>query len=211
MEMIMSYSLPSLPYAYDALEPHFDKQTMEIHHSKHHQTYVNNANTVLDVYPELAGFSVEALIQDLDKVPADKRTFMRNNAGGHANHSLFWQGLKTGTTLSGELKSAIERDFGSIEKFQEEFEKAAATRFGSGWAWLVLKGDKLAVVSTANQDSPLMGEAVSGASGFPIVGLDVWEHAYYLKFQNRRPDYIKAFWNVVNWDEAAKRFASAKK
>ena len=207
----MSYSLPSLPYAYDALEPHFDKQTMEIHHSKHHQTYVNNANTVLDVYPELAGFSVEALIQDLDKVPADKRTFMRNNAGGHANHSLFWQGLKTGTTLSGELKSAIERDFGSIEKFQEEFEKAAATRFGSGWAWLVLKGDKLAVVSTANQDSPLMGEAVSGASGFPIVGLDVWEHAYYLKFQNRRPDYIKAFWNVVNWDEAAKRFASAKK
>jgi Fe-Mn family superoxide dismutase len=209
--MIMSYSLPSLPYAYDALEPHFDKQTMEIHHTKHHQTYVNNANTVLEAYPELASLSVEALIQDLDKVPADKRTFMRNNAGGHANHSLFWKGLKTGTTLGGDLKAAIERDFGSVEKFQEEFEKAAATRFGSGWAWLVLKGDKLAVVSTANQDSPLMGEAVSGASGFPIVGLDVWEHAYYLKFQNRRPDYIKAFWNVVNWDEAAKRFAEAKK
>jgi Fe-Mn family superoxide dismutase len=209
--MIMSYSLPSLPYAYDALEPHFDKQTMEIHHTKHHQTYVNNANTVLEAYPELASLSVEALIQDLDKVPADKRTFMRNNAGGHANHSLFWKGLKTGTTLGGDLKAAIERDFGSVEKFQEEFEKAAATRFGSGWAWLVLKGDKLAVVSTANQDSPLMGEAVAGASGFPIVGLDVWEHAYYLKFQNRRPDYIKAFWNVVNWDEAAKRFAEAKK
>jgi Fe-Mn family superoxide dismutase len=209
--MIMSYSLPSLPYAYDALEPHFDKQTMEIHHTKHHQTYVNNANTVLEAYPELASLSVEALIQDLDKVPADKRTFMRNNAGGHANHSLFWKGLKTGTTLGGDLKAAIERDFGSVEKFQEEFEKAAATRFGSGWAWLVLKGDKLAVVSTANQDSPLMGEAVSGASGFPIVGLDVWEHAYYLKFQNRRPDYIKAFWNVVNWDEAAKRFTEAKK
>ncbi|WP_411751275.1 superoxide dismutase [Mn] [Serratia sp. (in: enterobacteria)] len=207
----MSYSLPSLPYAYDALEPHFDKQTMEIHHTKHHQTYVNNANTVLEAYPELASLSVEELIQDLDKVPADKRTFMRNNAGGHANHSLFWKGLKTGTTLGGDLKAAIERDFGSVEKFQEEFEKAAATRFGSGWAWLVLKGDKLAVVSTANQDSPLMGEAVSGASGFPIVGLDVWEHAYYLKFQNRRPDYIKAFWNVVNWDEAAKRFAEAKK
>ncbi|TQI78105.1 Fe-Mn family superoxide dismutase [Serratia fonticola] len=207
----MSYSLPSLPYAYDALEPHFDKQTMEIHHTKHHQTYVNNANTVLEAYPELASLSVEALIQDLDKVPADKRTFMRNNAGGHANHSLFWKGLKTGTTLGGDLKAAIERDFGSVEKFQEEFEKAAATRFGSGWAWLVLKGDKLAVVSTANQDSPLMGEAVAGASGFPIVGLDVWEHAYYLKFQNRRPDYIKAFWNVVNWDEAAKRFAEAKK
>ncbi|CAI1074890.1 superoxide dismutase [Mn] [Serratia fonticola] len=207
----MSYSLPSLPYAYDALEPHFDKQTMEIHHTKHHQTYVNNANTVLEAYPELASLSVEELIQDLDKVPADKRTFMRNNAGGHANHSLFWKGLKTGTTLGGDLKAAIERDFGSVEKFQEEFEKAAATRFGSGWAWLVLKGDKLAVVSTANQDSPLMGEAVSGASGLPIVGLDVWEHAYYLKFQNRRPDYIKAFWNVVNWDEAAKRFTEAKK
>lgn len=207
----MSYSLPSLPYAYDALEPHFDKQTMEIHHTKHHQTYVNNANTVLEAYPELASLSVEELIKDLDKVPADKRTFMRNNAGGHANHSLFWKGLKTGTTLGGDLKAAIERDFGSVEKFQEEFEKAAATRFGSGWAWLVLKGDKLAVVSTANQDSPLMGEAVSGASGLPIVGLDVWEHAYYLKFQNRRPDYIKAFWNVVNWDEAAKRFAEAKK
>jgi len=206
----MSYSLPSLPYAYDALEPHFDKQTMEIHHPKHHQTYVNNANTVLEAYPELAQYSVEELIQDLDKVPADKRTFMRNNAGGHANHSLFWKGLKTGTTLGGDLKAAIERDFGSVEKFQEEFEKAAATRFGSGWAWLVLKGDKLAVVSTANQDSPLMGEAVAGASGFPIVGLDVWEHAYYLKYQNKRPDYIKAFWNVVNWDEAAARFAAKK-
>ncbi|HGM4922012.1 TPA: superoxide dismutase [Mn] [Serratia marcescens] len=206
----MSYSLPSLPYAYDALEPHFDKQTMEIHHTKHHQTYVNNANTVLEAYPELAKYSVEELIQDLDKVPADKRTFMRNNAGGHANHSFFWKNLKTGTTLGGDLKAAIERDFGSVEKFQEEFEKAAATRFGSGWAWLVLKDGKLAVVSTANQDSPLMGETVAGASGFPIIGLDVWEHAYYLKYQNKRPDYIKAFWNVVNWDEAAARFAAKK-
>lgn len=206
----MSYSLPSLPYAYDALEPHFDKQTMEIHHTKHHQTYVNNANTVLEAYPELAKYSVEELIQDLDKVPADKRTFMRNNAGGHANHSFFWKNLKTGTTLGGDLKAAIERDFGSVEKFQEEFEKAAATRSGSGWAWLVLKDGKLAVVSTANQDSPLMGEAVAGASGFPIIGLDVWEHAYYLKYQNKRPDYIKAFWNVVNWDEAAARFAAKK-
>lgn len=206
----MSYSLPSLPYAYDALEPHFDKQTMEIHHTKHHQTYVNNANTVLEAYPELAKYSVEELIQDLDKVPADKRTFMRNNAGGHANHSFFWKNLKTGTTLGGDLKAAIERDFGSVEKFQEEFEKAAATRFGSGWAWLVLKDGKLTVVSTANQDSPLMGEAVAGASGFPIIGLDVWEHAYYLKYQNKRPDYIKAFWNVVNWDEAAARFAAKK-
>jgi len=205
----MSYSLPSLPYAYDALEPHFDKETMEIHHTKHHQTYVNNANAALEGTP-FADLPVEELITQLDKVPADKKVVLRNNAGGHANHSFFWKGLKTGTTLQGELKAAIEKDFGSIEKFQEEFEKAAATRFGSGWAWLVKKGDKLAVVSTANQDSPLMGEAISGASGYPIVGLDVWEHAYYLKYQNKRPDYIKAFWNVVNWDEAATRFANAK-
>lgn len=205
----MSYSLPSLPYAYDALEPHFDKQTMEIHHTKHHQTYVNNANAALEG-TEFANLPVEELIAKLEQVPADKKTALRNNAGGHANHSLFWKGLKTGTTLQGPLKAAIEKDFGSVEKFKEDFEKAATTRFGSGWAWLVKKGDKLAVVSTANQDSPLMGEAVSGASGFPIIALDVWEHAYYLKYQNKRPDYIKAFWNVVNWDEAASRFASAK-
>ncbi|MBK5143855.1 superoxide dismutase [Mn] [Budviciaceae bacterium BWR-B9] len=207
----MSYTLPTLPYAYDALEPHFDKQTMEIHHSKHHQAYVNNANAALETLSDdLKKLSAEELIAQLDKVPAEKRTVLRNNAGGHANHSLFWKGLKKGTTLQGDLKAAIERDFGSVESFKEKFEQAAATRFGSGWAWLVLKDGKLAVVSTANQDSPLMGESVSGASGFPIVGLDVWEHAYYLKFQNRRPDYIKEFWNVVNWDEAAKRFAEAK-
>ncbi|KTL60066.1 superoxide dismutase [Photorhabdus laumondii subsp. laumondii] len=203
----MSYSLPSLPYSYEALEPHFDKQTMEIHHTKHHQTYVNNTNSALEAFPELAGLGIDDLIQQLDKIPADKRTFVRNNAGGHANHSLFWKGLKLGTTLQGSLKEAIERDFGSIDSFKEKFEQAAATRFGSGWAWLVLKDDgKLAVVSTANQDSPLMGEAISGASGYPITGLDVWEHAYYLQYQNRRPDYIKAFWSVVNWDEAAKRY-----
>ncbi|MEM8206312.1 superoxide dismutase [Mn] [Morganella morganii] len=206
----MSYVLPALPYAYDALEPHFDKMTMEIHHTKHHQTYVNNTNTALEAFPEIAGLDIDDLIAQLDKFPADKRTFIRNNAGGHSNHSMFWKGLKTGTTLQGDLKAAIERDFGSVEVFQAEFEKAAATRFGSGWAWLVLKDGKLAVVSTANQDSPLMGEAISGTSGYPIIGLDVWEHAYYLKFQNRRPDYIKAFWSVVNWDEAAARFASAK-
>ncbi len=207
----MSYSLPSLPYAYDALEPHFDKQTMEIHHSKHHQAYVNNANAALESLPEFASLSAEELIAKLDKVPAEKKAALRNNAGGHANHSLFWKGLKLGTTLGGDLKAAIERDFGSVDAFKEKFEQAAATRFGSGWAWLVLKEDgKLAVVSTANQDSPLMGEAISGASGYPIVALDVWEHAYYLKYQNRRPDYIKAFWNVVNWDEAAARFAAAK-
>lgn len=206
----MSYVLPALPYAYDALEPHFDKMTMEIHHTKHHQTYVNNTNTALEAFPEMANLDIDDLIAQLDKFPADKRTFIRNNAGGHSNHSMFWKGLKTGTTLQGDLKAAIERDFGNVEAFQAEFEKAAATRFGSGWAWLVLKDGKLAVVSTANQDSPLMGEAISGTSGYPIIGLDVWEHAYYLKFQNRRPDYIKAFWSVVNWDEAAARFASAK-
>lgn len=206
----MSYTLPSLPYAYDALEPHFDKQTMEIHHTKHHQTYVNNANAALESLPELANLPVDELIQKLDQVPADKKTVLRNNAGGHANHSLFWKGLKLGTTLTGELKAAIERDLGSVDAFKEAFEKAAATRFGSGWAWLVLKDGKLAVVSTANQDNPLMGEAIAGTSGYPILGLDVWEHAYYLKYQNRRPDYIKAFWSVVNWDEAAKRFSEAK-
>lgn len=206
----MSYVLPALPYAYDALEPHFDKMTMEIHHTKHHQTYVNNTNTALEAFPEMANLDIDDLIAQLDKFPADKRTFIRNNAGGHSNHSMFWKGLKTGTTLQGDLKAAIERDFGSVEAFQAEFEKAAATRFGSGWAWLVLKDGKLAVVSTANQDSPLMGEAISGTSGYPIIGLDVWEHAYYLKFQNRRPDYIKTFWSVVNWDEAAARLAFAK-
>ena len=204
----MAYQLPALPYAYDALEPHFDTQTMEIHHSKHHQAYVNNANAVLANLPEWKKLSAEELIARLAELPENVRTPLRNNAGGHANHSLFWQILKTGTTLQGKLKAAIERDFGSVEAFQAEFEKAAATRFGSGWAWLVYEGGKLKVVSTANQDSPLMGQAVSGASGYPIIGLDVWEHAYYLKFQNRRPDYIKAFWQVVNWDEAARRFES---
>ena len=204
----MAYQLPALPYAYDALEPHFDTQTMEIHHSKHHQAYVNNANAVLANLPEWEKLSAEELIARLAELPENVRTPLRNNAGGHANHSLFWQILKTGTTLQGKLKAAIERDFGSVEAFQAEFEKAAATRFGSGWAWLVYEDGKLKVVSTANQDSPLMGQAVSGASGYPIIGLDVWEHAYYLKFQNRRPDYIKAFWQVVNWDEAVRRFES---
>lgn len=203
----MSYTLPTLPYAYDALEPHFDKQTMEIHHSKHHQAYVNNANNALEgLSEELRNMSAEQLIAHLDKIPAEKRNVLRNNAGGHANHSLFWQGLKLGTTLHGKLKDAIVRDFGTVESFKEKFEQAAATRFGSGWAWLVLKDGKLSVVSTANQDSPLMGDSFAGVSGFPVIGLDVWEHAYYLKFQNRRPDYIKAFWDVVNWDEAEKRF-----
>lgn len=206
----MAFTLPELGYAYDALEPHFDKETMEIHHSKHHQAYVNNANAALESLPEFQNVSAEELVARLSELPADKQTVLRNNAGGHANHTLFWQNLKKGTTLSGSLKEAIERDFGSIDAFKEQFEKAAATRFGSGWAWLVKEDGKLKVVSTANQDSPLMGQAIAGASGTPLLALDVWEHAYYLKFQNRRPDYIKEFWNVVNWDEVQKRFDAAK-
>ena len=204
----MAYTLPELGYAYDALEPHFDAQTMEIHHSKHHQAYVNNANAALEGLPaELVEMCPGQLVSNLDKIPAEKRGALRNNAGGHTNHSLFWKSLKKGTTLQGTLKDAIERDFGSVETFKAEFEKAAATRFGSGWAWLVLTAEgKLAVVSTANQDNPLMGKEVAGCEGFPLLGLDVWEHAYYLKFQNRRPDYIKEFRNVVNWDFVAERF-----
>ncbi len=210
-ENIMTYTLPELGYAYDALEPHFDAQTMEIHHSKHHQAYINNANAVLENSPELAKLADQNcpgsfLKNHLSSVPADKFTALRNNIGGHVNHSLFWKSLKKGTTLQGALKAAIERDFGSVEAFKAEFEKSAATRFGSGWAWLVLNDGKLSVVSTANQDNPLMGKEIAGCEGFPLLGLDVWEHAYYLKFQNRRPDYIKEFWNVVNWDFVNERF-----
>jgi len=204
----MSYTLPPLGYGYDALEPHFDKETMEIHHSKHHQTYVNNLNNLLKDN-ELSTLDVTDLVTKLDQVSADKRTGVRNNAGGHANHSFFWKNLKTGTTLKGDLKAAIEKDFGSIDAFKEQFQKAATTVFGSGWAWLVKQEGGLKIVTTANQDSPLMGQAVAGASGFPIIGLDVWEHAYYLKYRNRRPDYITAYWDVVNWDEASARFAQA--
>ncbi|AFP84792.1 superoxide dismutase [Mn] [secondary endosymbiont of Ctenarytaina eucalypti] len=205
----MGFMLPSLPYNYDALEPYFDKETMKIHHTRHHQAYVNNAACALESLLDFAHFPVDVLIQKLDQLPEDKRTVLRNNAGGHANHSLFWKGLKQGTTLEGELKSAIAYDFGSVEAFKETFEKAAASRFGSGWAWLVKKDEHLAVVTTANQDNPLMGEVITGASGYPIFGLDIWEHAYYLKYQNRRLDYIKSFWNIVNWDEASSRFCNS--
>lgn len=207
----MAYELPQLPYAYDALEPHIDTRTMEIHHTKHHQAYVDNANKALEG-TEFAALPVEELIQKLDAVPADKKGALRNNAGGHANHSLFWQvmGQGKGGQPTGELMDAINAAFGSFDAFKEKFEDAAKTRFGSGWAWLVVQGGKLAVVSTANQDNPLMGEAVAGVSGTPILGVDVWEHAYYLNYQNKRPDYLKAFWNVVNWDEVAKRYAAAK-
>ncbi len=199
--------LPPLLYSYDALEPYFDQKTMEIHYTKHHQNYVNNANIALEELPEFSNLAVNDLIQKLDQLPVDKRTVLRNNAGGHANHSLFWNGLKKGTILHGKLKSAIEYNFGSFDMFKEVFETTATTHFGSGWTWLVKKDSKLVILSTANQDNPLMGEEISGTCGYPILCLDIWEHAYYLKYQNRRLDYIKSFWNIVNWDEAATRFS----
>ncbi|THF87926.1 superoxide dismutase [Mn] [Deinococcus sp. KSM4-11] len=207
----MAYELPKLPYAYDALEPHIDARTMEIHHTKHHQTYVDNANKALEG-TDMADMPAEELITKLDQVPADKKNVLRNNAGGHVNHSMFWQvlGPQGSGQPSGDLLQAITDAFGSFDAFKEKFEDAAKTRFGSGWAWLVVKDGKLAVVSTANQDNPTMGEAVAGVSGTPILGVDVWEHAYYLNYQNKRPDYLKAFWNVVNWAEVQKRYDAAK-
>jgi len=208
----MPYTLPSLPYAYSALEPHFDARTMEIHHTKHHQAYINNANGLLKDLPELAAKEVDDLVANLSLVPEGIRAGVRNNAGGHSNHSFFWTilGAGKGGAPTGALAEAINSSFGSFDKFKEEFAKAAATRFGSGWAWLVVTADKkLAVGSTANQDSPLMGKALVGIEGKPVIGLDVWEHAYYLNYQNRRPDYINAFWNVVNWDAAAANYAKA--
>jgi len=207
----MAFTLPELPYAYDALEPHIDAKTMEIHHTKHHNAYVTKANGALEGHA-LASQPIEAVIADLSAVPDDKRGAVRNNGGGHANHSLFWtiMGPGKGGSPSGELAAAIDSTFGSFDAFKEQFANAAATRFGSGWAWLVVDGGALKVGSTANQDSPLMGEAVAGLAGTPILGLDVWEHAYYLNYQNRRPDYIGAFWNVVDWDAVGQRYAAAK-
>jgi Fe-Mn family superoxide dismutase len=208
----MAYELPALPYPANALEPHIDARTMEIHHGKHHQTYITNANNLLKDHPALAALPVEQLIADLGRVPDSIRTGVRNNAGGHANHSFFWKILapNAGGAPKGKLAEAINATFGSFDRFKEEFAKAGTTRFGSGWAWLVVTSDKkLAIGSTANQDSPLMGQAVAGLSGTPVLGLDVWEHAYYLNYQNRRPDYIAAFWNVVNWDAAEAHYTSA--
>ncbi len=207
----MAYQLPALPYAYDALEPHIDAQTMEIHHSKHHQAYITKVNDAIAGTAHESK-SVEELISDLASVPEDKRGAVRNNGGGHANHALFWTvlGPGKGGSPSGELAAAIDSACGSFDKFKEAFANAGATRFGSGWAWLYFSEGKLAVGSTANQDSPLMGKTIAGIEGKPILGLDVWEHAYYLKYQNRRPDYITAFWNVVNWDAVAERYAAAK-
>ena len=205
----MAYTLPVLAYPYKALEPHIDAQTMEIHHTKHHQAYITKLNEAI-AGTNLDGMAIEKLIGDLASVPNEKRAAVRNHGGGHANHSLFWTliGPSDGSAPGGNLSAAIDRDFGSFDKFKEVFAAAATARFGSGWAWLVVQSGKLVVGSTANQDSPLMGQAVAGLEGKPILALDVWEHAYYLKFQNRRPDYIASFWNVVQWSHVDKLFAT---
>ena len=202
----MSYKLPELPYAFDALEPYIDARTMEIHHGKHHATYVSNVNAALEPQSELQKKSIGQLVADLNKVPEGIRTAVRNNGGGHYNHSLFWAVMKKGGggEPKGDLAQAIKSTFGSFAAFKEKFAGAAKTRFGSGWAWLHLSGGKLVVGSTPNQDSPLM------EGGTPILGLDVWEHAYYLKYQNRRPEYVEAWWNLVNWDQVAENYAGAK-
>ena len=201
----MAFTVPDLPYDYAALEPHIDEQTMRIHHDKHHQAYVDNANKALDG-TEWADRSVEGVLAELDVIPEDKRTAVRNNAGGHANHSLFWTvlGPDGGGTPSGDLAQAIDDTFDSFDAFKEQFSNAGITRFGSGWAWLIWDGTGLAVKSTPNQDSPIMD------ADTPLLGLDVWEHAYYLKYQNRRPEYVAAFWNVVNWDEVGRRYGEAR-
>lgn len=202
----MTYTLPDLPYAYDALEPYIDEETMKLHHDKHHATYVNNANAALEGHDDLAALSVEELLTKLDEVPEDIKTALRNNAGGHANHSLFWEVLSPngGGEPTGELADAINDTFGSFDAFKEELEAAATGQFGSGWGWLVVENGGLKVTSTPNQDSPLsVGQT-------PIFGVDVWEHAYYLNYKNVRPDYLKAIWKIVNWDEVAKRYVAAK-
>lgn len=201
----MAFEVKPLSYAYDALEPHIDAKTMEIHHSKHHATYVTNLNAAVEG-TEFADKDINELIANLDAVPADKQTAVRNNGGGHANHTLFWEVIAPGgsNTPVGNVAAAIDAKFGSFDAFKEEFAKAATTRFGSGWAWLIVDGDGVAVTSTPNQDSPVM----EGKT--PVLGLDVWEHAYYLNYQNRRPDYIGAFWNVVNWDVVEEKFNAAK-
>ncbi len=198
----MAFEVPPLPYAYEALEPHVDSETMHLHHDKHHQAYVTNLNAAIDKHPELAGRSAEDLLRDINSVPEDIRAAVRNNGGGHVNHSMFWSimGPNGGGEPSGAIADAISRSFGGFEEFKTQFNDAGTKRFGSGWAWLVRTGSgQLQIISTANQDSPLMD------GSFPIMGNDVWEHAYYLKYQNRRPEYLNAWWNVVNWDEVNRR------
>jgi len=209
----MAHELPPLPYSTDALEPHIDAKTMEIHHDKHHAAYIANLNKAIEGNADLEGKTIDELIADLGSVPENIRAAVRNNGGGHANHSLFWTvlGPNSGGAPKGDLAAAIDTAFGSFDAFKDAFKAAAATRFGSGWAWLVVKSDGgLAVTSTPNQDNPTMGTAAGCDGSTPILGLDVWEHAYYLNYQNRRPDYIDAFWNVVNWDAVAERYAAAK-
>ena len=206
-ETNVTFVLPPLPYGFDALEPYIDAKTMEIHHDKHHGAYVTNLNKALEGQADLQKLTIEELLAKIDSVPENIRTAVRNNGGGHANHSMFWKIMKKGAggEPKGDLAAAITKSFGTFAEFKTKFNQAATTRFGSGWAWLLIKDGHLTIESAANQDSPIM----TGAK--PVMGLDVWEHAYYLKYQNRRPEYIEAWWNVVNWDEIADRFATAKK
>lgn len=201
----MSYTLPDLPYAYNALEPYIDEETMHLHHDKHHNTYVTNLNAAIEKHPELGSKSVEELISDMAAIPEDIKTAVRNNGGGHANHTFFWEimAANAGGQPTGAVKEAIDKAFGSFDEMKNQFKTAATGRFGSGWAWVVVNNGNLEIMSTANQDSPLM----EGKT--PILGLDVWEHAYYLKYKNVRPDYIEAFWNVVNWDKVNEHLANA--
>ena len=211
----MPFTLPTLPYAFEALEPHIDSQTMQVHHGKHHKAYVDNANKALEG-TRWANAEPADVIRQLGDLPDDKRGPVRNNAGGHVNHSMFWQlmalaGKGGGGQPTGALADALTKSYGTFDHFKEEFAKAGVGRFGSGWAWLVVSGGAVSICSTPNQDNPLMGKAIAGCEGTPILGLDVWEHAYYLKYQNRRADYVAAWWNVVNWAKVSELFAAAKK
>jgi superoxide dismutase, Fe-Mn family len=201
----MSYTLPELPYAYDALEPYIDARTMEIHHTKHHQAYITNLNAAIKDQAQFEKLSVEQLIRNLDEIPENIRTIVRNHGGGHANHSLFWQILKKGVAPAGAVAEAITKNFGNFDTFKDNFAGAAAKQFGSGWAWLVVNKGKLEIVATPNQDNPL------STGKFPVLGLDVWEHAYYLLYQNRRPEYIAAFFNVINWEKVNENYLAAMK
>ena len=208
----MAFSLPPLPYDYSALEPHIDTQTMQLHHDKHHATYVNNVNAALESQPDLQNQSIEELLRNINSVPENIRTAVRNNGGGHVNHTMFWEimGPNGGGQPTGAVAQAIQEAFGSFDAMKEAVNKAGAARFGSGWAWVVVGPDgRLAVTSTLNQDNPLMAGA-SDVAGTPILGVDVWEHAYYLKYQNRRPDYLNAWWNTVNWDAVNRRYEQAR-
>ncbi|CEN31998.1 Superoxide dismutase [Mn] [Candidatus Westeberhardia cardiocondylae] len=203
----MDFKLPVLPYDYDDLEPFLDKETMKIHHTKHHQTYINNTNSAKKNFPLLNKLNIENLVKKLNIIPEkNEKIFLQNNAGGHLNHSLFWKFLKKNTPINVTLKFEIEKNFDSINNFKNIFEKTAMNHFGSGWVWIIKKNNKLKIISTINQNNPLMGKEISGHSGYPILGLDLWEHAYYLKYQNRKIEYIKAFWNIINWEEVEKQF-----